>query len=64
MLAIHYVDIYWLVMPQLSPVNPQFHLLDLLCFIGEGGVFLRSLRCRWERTGAFKGPPAGRIAQV
>jgi hypothetical protein len=40
MLVIHFVDIYWLVMPQLSASGPPFHLLDLLCFVGIGGLFL------------------------
>ncbi|HES58070.1 MAG TPA: hypothetical protein ENO21_01420 [Firmicutes bacterium] len=37
---IHYIDIYWLVMPQLSSEGPPFSLLDLLCFAGIGGLFL------------------------
>jgi len=35
----HYLDLYWLVMPvfQTEGLHPQF--LDLLLFIGLGGIF-------------------------
>jgi hypothetical protein len=40
MLAVHYLDLYWLVMPTLHADAAQLHLLDLLAFIGIGGIFL------------------------
>lgn len=40
MLAAHYVDIYWLVMPAYSPARVPASLLDAACFIGLGGLWL------------------------
>jgi hypothetical protein len=39
MLVFHWIDLYWLVMPDL---DGKFHLglIDLICFIGIGGVFI------------------------
>lgn len=39
-LFIHYVDIYWMVMPNLHHEGVQFHWLDLACVVGVAGVFL------------------------
>lgn len=39
LLLMHYVDIYWLVMPTHSEAL-HFSLLDLTCWVGIGGVFL------------------------
>ncbi len=38
MAAMHYLDLYWLAMPEMS-TNPVFGLLDVLVFFGIGGVF-------------------------
>jgi hypothetical protein len=40
MLVIHYLDIYWLVMPNFHHEGVQFHWLDLACLAGVLGVFL------------------------
>ena len=40
MLLMHYVDIYWIVMPQISPGRVPLHLLDLTCPLGIGGIML------------------------
>jgi len=40
MLAVHAFDMFWLVMPALSPEAPTFHLIDLLCLVGVGGLCL------------------------
>ncbi len=39
-LIVHYVDLYWLVMPHLNPHHPVPHVLDLTCLAGVAGVFL------------------------
>jgi hypothetical protein len=39
-LLMHYVDIYWIVMPQISPGRVPLHLLDLTCPLGIGGIML------------------------
>ena len=37
-LAVHYVDVYWVVMPQLSPGGPRPSWMDLAAFAGIGGA--------------------------
>jgi hypothetical protein len=37
-LAAHYVDIYWVVMPSLSPAGPSPSWMDLAAFLGIGGI--------------------------
>lgn len=39
----HYVDIYWLVMPHYRELQVPFHLVDAGCFLGMGGVFIAGL---------------------
>jgi hypothetical protein len=39
----HYVDLYWLVMPSLQLEGFQPHWLDAAAFIGVGGVFIAGL---------------------
>ncbi len=38
LLLVHWVDLYWLVMPHLHPDGPRPSLLDLTAFVGVGGV--------------------------
>ena len=38
LLLVHWVDLYWLVMPHLHPAGPRPSLLDLTAFVGVGGV--------------------------
>lgn len=38
-LAMHYVDIYWLIMPHFTPQGASFAWVDLLTFGGIGGLF-------------------------
>jgi len=39
-MAMHYVDIYWLVMPVLYHHGPHPTLFDALTFVGVGGLFV------------------------
>jgi hypothetical protein len=41
-LAMDWIDMYWLVMPQLSPERVSFHVLDVTCFVGIAGLFVAS----------------------
>ncbi len=49
MLVFHYLDLHWLVMPELSYGLPlsqtqlNFGLMDIACLIGLGGVFVAAL---------------------
>ncbi len=40
LLFMHYVDIYWLVMPTLHHEAFQLSILDFTCWLGVGGLFL------------------------
>ncbi len=40
MLGMHFLDLYWLVMPNLHPHGVHFTLVDVMAFIGIGGFFL------------------------
>jgi hypothetical protein len=48
-LLMHYVDIYWIVMPQISPGRVPLHLLDLTCPLGIGGIMLAATAHRLRR---------------
>ncbi|HVS66237.1 MAG TPA: hypothetical protein VMT85_22350 [Thermoanaerobaculia bacterium] len=43
MLLMHWLDLYWLVMPNLHPEGVRLSLLDLTCFLAVGGLFLAVL---------------------
>ncbi|WP_242334290.1 MULTISPECIES: hypothetical protein [Anaeromyxobacter] len=38
LLLVHWVDLYWLVMPHLDPAGPRPSLWDLAAFVGVGGA--------------------------
>jgi hypothetical protein len=38
-LVFHWIDMYWLIMPELDGVC-HFGLVEVLCFIGIGGIFM------------------------
>ncbi len=40
LLVIHYLDLYYLIMPQLHPEGISIHLLDVVCLFGLVGVFI------------------------
>jgi hypothetical protein len=48
LLAAHYLDLYWLVMPAVSPASPVPHLAHLAAFVGVGGLFAAA----WARLAA------------
>ncbi len=39
-LAVHYVDIYWLVMPEVTTASIGFSLFHVTTFVGIGGLFV------------------------
>jgi hypothetical protein len=45
LLAMHYIDLYWLVMPSFQIEGLAPSLVDLLAFVGVGGLFLATY-CR------------------
>jgi hypothetical protein len=48
-LVIHWVDLYWLVLPNLSPEAAPFGLMDVALFVGMGGLFLAAAANRMRR---------------
>jgi hypothetical protein len=40
MLGMHYVDMYWMVMPNVYHGDAHFGLAEILSFVGVGGVFV------------------------
>ncbi len=38
LLFVHWIDLYWLVMPHLHPSGPRPSILDLAAFVGVGGA--------------------------
>ena len=38
MLVIHWIDCYWLIMPELQPSSPMPHLADFTALVGVGGL--------------------------
>ena len=39
-LVLHYVDLYWMIMPIHHHHGPHFGLLDVACMVGIGGLFV------------------------
>jgi len=39
-LAMHWLDIFWIAVPAWSPDRVPWSVLDLTCFLGMGGIFL------------------------
>jgi hypothetical protein len=50
MLFMHYVDIYWLVMPTYSAGKVPAHPIDLACAVGMGGFWLAAAAWRLRRV--------------
>jgi len=46
MLAIHFIDIYWLIMPVLHHHGAHFSMMDVVLFIALGGLFVA--RISWK----------------
>jgi hypothetical protein len=40
LLVMHYIDLYWLAVPQQSPEGPVFGFSLVLCLLGIGGLYL------------------------
>jgi hypothetical protein len=52
LLFVHWVDLYWLVMPHLHPAGPQPWIFDLTAFVGVGGAAVAFTVLRMRGTAA------------
>jgi hypothetical protein len=43
LLAMHWIDLYWLVMPSCDPQGLTFGPIDACCLVGIGGMYLAAL---------------------
>jgi hypothetical protein len=48
-LAMHWLDLYWLIMPEASPAAIDFRLVDVAAFLGIGGIFFAAVVWRLAR---------------
>ncbi len=49
MVAMSWIDIYWLVIPEFSPGVARFGLLDVLCLVGLSGFYSAGVLFRLQR---------------
>jgi hypothetical protein len=56
MLLMHWVDMFWLVVPAFDHHHIRFHVTDLLCFVGMAGLFLAAVA---HQLGRVKLIPVG-----
>jgi len=54
LMVVHYVDIYWLIMPALFPSGAQPHLAHLTALLGVGGIAVAT--ALWRAKGHFAIP--------
>ena len=40
LMVMHYVDLFWVVMPEFTPDGFSFHIVDITALIGVGGIFV------------------------
>jgi hypothetical protein len=50
LLLMHWLDLYYLIMPDSSPAGPSFGLLDLGCFLMLGGLLFSAVFWRMGRS--------------
>ena len=50
LLLMHALDLFWLVMPGVRTTGSVVRLVDVLCFVGIGGLFLSALLWRLARV--------------
>ncbi|MEZ4655373.1 MAG: hypothetical protein R3E12_17730 [Candidatus Eisenbacteria bacterium] len=51
MLVMHWFDLWWIAMPHISPERLPWSLLDPLCFVGIGGLFIGLTALRLKGAG-------------
>jgi hypothetical protein len=50
LLFVHWIDLYWLVMPHVHPAGPRPWIFDLTAFVGVGGVSVAFALVRMRAT--------------
>ena len=56
LLAMHYMDLYWIVMPTLDKHGAHFHWLDVSTFVAVGSAFAYAF---WSRLRGRALAPVG-----
>jgi hypothetical protein len=52
LLFVHWIDLYWLVMPHIHPAGPRPWIFDLTAFVGVGGAAVAFAVVRMRATAA------------
>lgn len=52
-LLMHFTDLYWVIMPNISKLGVSFAWVDLTTFVGIGGIFLGVLFTRMKKVALF-----------
>jgi len=63
MLAVHFIDIYWMIMPTLHEHGVKFSVLDVTAFLGVGGIFLAVFGLNMKRGNMIVPTQDPRIAE-
>jgi len=50
LILVHYIDLYWLIMPNLHHEGVQWHWLDLACLLATFGIFMAVFLHRLARN--------------
>jgi hypothetical protein len=43
LLVFHWLDMYWVIMPEFDDGHVHFGLIEILCFLGIGGIYVAGL---------------------
>jgi hypothetical protein len=58
LLVMHWIDVYWLVMPSLDAGGPPLSLIDACCLVGIGGLYFAGVvRLAGDRPLVPRGDP-------
>ncbi len=63
MLAVHFIDLYWMIMPTLHEQGVNFSILDVTAFVGVGGIFLAVFGFNMKRGNMIVPTQDPRIAE-
>ena len=53
LLFMHFIDVYWLIMPNLNHHGFHFSAIDLFCLLGIGGIFIGATFSRMKQSSLY-----------